>query len=77
MVVCDEVAWVRIRHLLLYHLGGGKNSLCNTVLSLHCIRYSNAVLWIQIRMDPELLPGSGSGIKVPDPDPAKSERAYK
>ena len=34
-----------------------------------------AVLWI--RMDPELLPGSGSGIKVPDPDPAKSERAYK
>ena len=36
-----------------------------------------AVLWIRIRMDPELLPGSGSGIKVPDPDPAKSERAYK
>ena len=34
-----------------------------------------AVLWIRIRMDPELLPGSG--IKVPDPDPAKSERAYK
>ena len=27
--------------------------------------------------DPELLPESGSGIKVPDPDPAKSERAYK
>ena len=26
-------------------------------------------------VDPELLPGSG--IKVPDPDPAKSERAYK
>ena len=35
------------------------------------------VLWIRIRMDPELLPGSGSGIKVPNPDPAKSERAYK
>ena len=33
------------------------------------------VLWIRIRMDPELLPGSGSGIKVPDP--AKSVRAYK
>ena len=33
--------------------------------------------WIRIRMDPELLPGSGSGIIVPDPDPAKSERAYK
>ena len=33
------------------------------------------VLWIRIRMDPELLPGSG--IIVPDPDPAKSERAYK
>ena len=28
-------------------------------------------------MDPELLPKSGSGIKVPDQDPAKSERAYK
>ena len=35
----------------------------------------NAVL--RIRMDPELLPVSGSGIKVPDPDPAKSKRAYK
>ena len=36
-----------------------------------------AVLWIRIRMAPELLPGSrsGSGIKGPDPDPAKSERA--
>ena len=38
---------------------------------------SIAVLWIRIRicMDPELLPGSG--IIVPDPDLAKSERAYK
>ena len=27
-------------------------------------------------MDRELLPGSGSGIIVPDPEPAKSERAY-
>ena len=35
------------------------------------------VLWIRIRMDPELLPGSGSGIIVPDPDPAKYERADK
>ena len=26
------------------------------------------VLWIRIRMDPELLPGFGSGIIVPDPD---------
>ena len=34
-----------------------------------------SVLWIRIRKDPELLPGSG--IKVPDPIPAKSERAYK
>ena len=38
------------------------------------------VLWIRIRirirMDPELLPGSGFGIKVPNPDPPKSERAY-
>ena len=30
---------------------------------------------IRICMDPELLPGSWSGIIVPDPDPAKSERA--
>ena len=28
-------------------------------------------------VDRELLPGSGSGIIVPDPDPVKSERAYK
>ena len=28
-------------------------------------------------MDPELLPGSGSGIIVPDTDPAKYERADK
>ena len=34
-----------------------------------------AVLRVRIRMYPDLLPGSGSGIKVPDP--AKSERAYK
>ena len=31
------------------------------------------VLWIRIRMDPDLLPGSRSGIIVLDPDPAKSE----
>ena len=35
-----------------------------------------AVLWIRIRMDPELLPRSRSGIKVPDLDSAKSERPY-
>ena len=35
-----------------------------------------AVLWIRIRMDLVLLPGSGSGILVLDPDPAKSERVY-
>ena len=36
------------------------------------------VLCIRIRMDPELLPGSGygSGIKVPDLNLAKSGRAY-
>ena len=34
---------------------------------------SSAVLWIRIRMDPDILPGSG--IIVPDPVPAKSERA--
>ena len=35
------------------------------------------VLRIRIRMYPELLPGSGYGIIVPEPDPAKSERADK
>ena len=34
-----------------------------------------AVLRIRIRIDPELLPGSD--IIVPDPDPAKNERADK
>ena len=39
----------------------------------YCTRpWLKAVLWIRIRMDPELL--SGSGIIVPDPDPAKYER---
>ena len=41
--------------------------------------YSNTanitVLRIWIRMDPELLPGSG--IMVPDPDTAQNERADK
>ena len=36
-----------------------------------------AVLRIRIRMDPDLLPGSGPGIIVPDSDPAKNERTYK
>ena len=34
-----------------------------------------SVLWIRIRMDPKLLPGSG--IIVSDRDQAKSKRAYK
>ena len=36
---------------------------------------SKPVVRIRSRMDTELLPGSG--IIVPDPDPEKSERAYK
>ena len=43
----------------------------------YCIITIYAVLRIRIRIDPELLPGSGSGIIVPDPDPAKNERADK
>ena len=35
------------------------------------------VLWIRIRMDPKILPVSGSGIIVLDPDTAKYERADK
>ena len=35
------------------------------------------VLWIRIPIDPELLSGSGSGIIVADPHPAKSKTAYK
>ena len=45
----------------------------NSSLSWRMSVLCSVVLWI--RMDPELLPGSG--IIVPDPDPAKSERAYK
>ena len=41
------------------------------------ISAADPVLWIRIRMDPEFLPGSGSGIIVLDPDPAESERACK
>ena len=37
---------------------------------------SGTFAWIRIRMDLVLLPGSGSGILVLDPDPAKSERVY-
>ena len=36
-----------------------------------------AVLRIRIRMDPEFLHESGSGIVISDPDPAKNERADK
>ena len=46
----------------------------------HFITFINLVilvLRIRIRMDPALLPGSGSGIIVPDLDPAKNERADK
>ena len=32
------------------------------------------LLWIRIRMDPELLPGSGSGIIVADPDPERADK---
>ena len=45
-----------------------------SVMSVICLE---AVLWIRIRMDPELVTGSGSGIIFPDPDPAKSEKAYR
>ena len=32
----------------------------------HCLgyRYLNNIAWIRIRMDPELLPGSGSGSRT-------------
>ena len=36
-----------------------------------------AVLRIRIRMDPDFLHESGSGIVISDPDPAKNERADK
>ena len=48
----------------IYLCGSGSTKVQNT-----------AVLWIRIRL--ELLTGSGSGIKVLDPDPQKSERACK
>ena len=34
-------------------------------------------IYNQIRIDSELVPGSGSGIIFPDSDPAKNERVYK
>ena len=40
------------------------------VLLVALISKNLAVLWIRIRINPELLPGSGSGIIVPDLDPA-------
>ena len=43
-----------------------------TVCSLQLDHNINTVLRIRIRKDPELLPGSG--IIVPDPDPAKREK---
>ena len=42
---------------------------------IFCQLSLKVVLWIRIRMGPELLPGSGSGIIVPDP--AKYEKADK
>ena len=39
--------------------------------------FGSGYAWIRIRMDPELLPGSGSGIIVPDSDPANYKRADK
>ena len=60
----QKTPWIRIR---------------NT--ALQCVQQLayKSVCWIRIRipMDPELLPGSGSGIIFPEPDPAKSERACK
>ena len=66
----------------------GKNKVWTKKHSIDCHSYSTVsklkllsefgpVLWIRIRMDPELLLGSGSGIIVPDLDPAKYERANK
>ena len=59
-------------HVILFFFCTVKRETFSKVL-LH------AVLWIRIRirMDPELLPGFGSGIIVPDQDPAKYERADK
>ena len=42
-------------------------SFCSNLIKIR------VVLWIRIRMDPELLPGSGSGIKVPDPAKVKEQ----
>ena len=67
---------------LLTHVSKGGGGVKTTdVLCEHCgscgVRNLETVLWIRIRMDPEFLPGSRSGIIVPDPDPAKDERAEK
>ena len=46
-----------------------------TMMATHLVIQTTTIVTSVV--DPELLPGSGSGIKVPYPDPAKSERAYK
>ena len=50
---------------------------CFIVASVKIQLFFIPVLRVRIRMDPELLPGFGYGIIVPDPDPAKSERGYE
>ena len=66
-----EIIGIRIRH------NAESKNLSQFKAELCSLRQLKAVLWIRIRMDPELLPGSGSGIFVPDPDPAKHGRADK
>ena len=59
---------------------GSKDMISIQYLSVKLVlekqNLKNPMLRILNRMDPELLPGSGSGIRVPEPDPAKSERSY-
>ena len=43
-------------------------------ISVQCRNLLIAVLRIRIRMDPELLPGYGFGVIVPDPDPVKMKK---
>ena len=66
------------KHLCTEETTNERTSVEKTLMKKQPMReqlLKKPVLWIRIRMDPKLLPGSG--IKVPDPDPAKSERAYK
>ena len=66
---------LQVQNWYVLLVAGDHQTILHHKLVSFNLYHSGSVLWIRIRMDPELLPESGSGIIVPNP--AKSERAYK